>query len=261
MKYLIMPLILAAGLSACATTQLTSGAAYNAARPHIDQSIVMAAGNSADTLDRQIRDIAAIEPQLQFPARIGIARVERGRLTAIPALEARSWATMKDELAEGYGEFVPVSPLIAHMVRPPANDKNQMHDVVSDIRRASARQHIDYVLIYEVSEFDNETSNSLSVADLTILGLYILPSRDFETSVSMQAILLDVRNGYPYGTAHGSAHDSRKIRAAGSGANRRNAAQSVHLEAAGNLAADTKSMLAALSRQLREGAAAHASAQ
>jgi hypothetical protein len=82
---------LAGTLLGCATTdtQTTSGEDY--LRKY--QAVPTAAPTGADdfgghNIDQMIRDAASVEPVLKFPARIGLARIENGNLSAIPEEEA-----------------------------------------------------------------------------------------------------------------------------------------------------------------------------
>lgn len=185
-------------LGACtASLQTSSGADYLA---RYDASHEIAKGGATD-VDEDVRRIAAIEPTLVFPARIGLARIENGRLTALPADEARIWQDLTEELGDQYGAFVPVSPLIASLVREPAApDMDRSAAVIAHIRRGAARQHLDYVLAYEVGSRQQEKANALAIADLTIIGLFVLPSRTVEIEASASGLMLDVRTGYPYAT-------------------------------------------------------------
>lgn len=181
-------------LSACShTTQLTSGQDY-LSRYNFSTTTLQT------NTDLDVREIAAIEPDLQFPARIGLARIERGRLITLPVDEGEDWADMAQNLGAGYGQFVPVSPMIASMVNP-NHTAPSTKQLVDHIRRGSARQHLDYVLIYEVTDMTDAHSNALRVADLSVLGLFMLPTRNIDVSSTASAMLIDVRNGYPYGTA------------------------------------------------------------
>lgn len=185
-------------LAACETSlQTTSGADYLA---RYDSSYTTANQVTAD-IDDQVRQIAAIEPNLIFPARIGLARIERGRLTTLPEHDARAWQEQVEKMGDTYGEFVPVSPLIADMVSVPSNaSSNQAADVIAHIRRGAARQHLDYVLVYEVGASRSEKSNALSLADLTIIGMFVLPTRTIDVEATASGLMLDVRTGYPYAT-------------------------------------------------------------
>lgn len=198
-------------LSACSTSLQTSSGAQYLAR--YDASHEIANGTPTD-VDADVRRIAAIEPTLAFPARIGLARIENGRLTALPADEARIWQDLTVELGESYGEFVPVSPLIASMVgEPRAAGMGPAAAVIANIRRGAARQHLDYVLTYEVGSSRRDKANALALADLTIIGMFVLPSRTIDVEATASGLMLDVRTGYPYATLTTHADKSGVSRA------------------------------------------------
>jgi len=197
-------LILTLGaLSACTTIpQYTSGqdylARYNKVSPRTD-------------IDKEIRAIAAIEPNLKFPARIGLARIDRGSLTTLPPDEAEHWQTMTSNLGSSYGSFIPVSPFIASYVDRAVPNRSGLKvasNTIDHIRKGAARQHLDYVLIYEVTRKTDKRSNALSLADASILGMFVIPSKKINVASTASAILLDVRNGYPYLTATEFAEDN-----------------------------------------------------
>src|SRR5687768_9363564 len=104
------------------------------------------AGGEAD-FRAKLRAAAAVEPQLRFPARIGIARIENGRLSAIPAEESEAWLKTTQKLGPRFGEFVPVSPLIAELVASEqtaraANYESRLAETVKKLRLGAARQHV-----------------------------------------------------------------------------------------------------------------------
>ena len=190
MKHLIAALFLLT--AACQPyTQTSSGMDYI--------SRVTPAGKMS--IDPEIARVANVEPNLRFPAKFGVARIVNGRLTTPPASEAAQLADFA-ERNQRYGQFVPVSPLIAAMVTEPVTDRyNQPHDVLKSIRLAAARQHIDHVLIYEIGASSAYASNVLALADITIIGGAFLPTRSHKAMGMGQVLLVDVRNGYTYGTA------------------------------------------------------------
>jgi len=186
--------ILAASLTLAGcktTTQYTSGADYLARYQNATES------TQSSTTDLAVKEIAAIEPDLRFPARIGLARIgPNKRLMGVPFDEAESWRDAAEALGPSFGTFIPVSPLVANSVTQINSRKKTT--VIDHIRRGAARQHLDYVIAYEVSHITKSDGNALRLADLTVLGLFILPSRDVKAEATASAILLDVRNGYPY---------------------------------------------------------------
>lgn len=185
-------------LGACSTTlQTTSGADYLA---RYDASHEVLNGTPTD-VDADVRRIAAVEPTLSFPARIGLARIEHGRLTTLPETEARIWQDLVETLGDEYGDLVPVSPMIASLVSDPGTMRsNSSAEVIAHIRRGAARQHLDYVLAYEVGASRQDKANALALADLTIIGMFVLPSRTIEVEATASGLMLDVRTGYPYAT-------------------------------------------------------------
>ncbi|MEM8569265.1 MAG: hypothetical protein AAGG56_00030 [Pseudomonadota bacterium] len=175
-----MPLIAAA----CSpVVQTTSGSDY------------LADTGRSKILDPEIARAANIEPQLRFPARIGVARIVNARLTSPGSKEADKFADFAARNAR-FGEFIPVSPLVAAFAAP-----ESARETAQTIRIAAARQHLDYVLVYEVGARSNTTDTPFALADATIIGGAFLPTRQIAVTGIGQAILLDVRNGYPYGTA------------------------------------------------------------
>lgn len=184
-------------LCACGSvSQRTSGADYLTA--YSDPAYQ----HSWTDLDEDIREIAAIEPNLRFPARIGLARIDpSGELVNLPAEEGLAWQGLGEKLGPEFGAFVPVSPLIAATVAagPVRNGAHgDLKQTLANIRRGAARQHIDYVLVYEVGVQDERAGNILGFGNLTVLGLFVLPSVGIEVEAVSSALLMDVRNGYPY---------------------------------------------------------------
>ena len=180
--------------------QTTSGADYLS---RYDETHQTASYSDRADIDADVREIAAIEPTLEFPARIGLARIERGRLTSVPADEGYIWHEALSDLSPLYGEFIPVSPLIAASVadRPtPERTRSSAINTIANIRRGAARQHLDYVLAYEVGSRKEEKANALALADLTVIGMFVLPSRSIEVEASASGLMIDVRTGYPYAT-------------------------------------------------------------
>ena len=173
--------------------------------PHIQTSSGETFVQSArGQIDPEIAEIAGVEPNLRFPARIGVARVVNAQLTLPPPEEVALFTGIAQRNAN-LGEFVPVSPLVHAMVNARPTDLNQSHrraqDIIGDIRRAGARQHLDYVIIYEVGARSRTSNTPFALADVTLVGGMLLPTRNIDVLGIGAAAMVDVRNGYPYGTA------------------------------------------------------------
>lgn len=204
-------------VSGCSTIQTSSGRSY------LERYEPMESYSSKDknldnkksrSINQLIRQAAAVEPTLEFPARIGLARIGSGYISTIPADELEAWDNSRQKLGSEFGEFIPVNPMIANMVAKSleydrySKYHHRVVDVMNKIRLGAARQHLDAVLIYEVYSREDSKSNILSIANLTIIGASILPSKLVSTEGFANAMLVDVIQGYPYGTAEASLDKS-----------------------------------------------------
>ena len=252
MKRIATALALSTLLTACATTQYTSGSVYNKRTTALygNAPAVTASYTPTADVDADVTRIAGVEPNLAFPARIGIAHINRGQLASVPPAHLEAWSPLRERIEPRLGEVVPISPLITAMIAKPTH-RGDVVNIVDDIRRGAARQHVDYVLIYETLEpRDRSETNGLAFTDWSILGLFVLPSRDVEVEATASAVLLDVRNGYPYGTAGGVATKDGVATAHGSRDKRQKMGRTAELEAVRLLAADVDDMLDQLTDRL-----------
>jgi len=222
---LIAILALAAAVAGCGPTfQATSGKDYLARTapvpdrptPEVTRT-VLGAGDDATIVedveirstDDLVRDAASVEPLLRMPARFGLARIDGGRLTTIPAGEMAMWRQIA-ERQRAMGTFVALDPFLADYVVKTVlpNDRRALardaRDVITTIRLGAARQHLDAVLIYEVGARRTGPDGIDGLWRLTVLGDAPLPARPIETEGIARAFLMDVRNGYPYGVASAS---------------------------------------------------------
>lgn len=230
--------------TACANdTQTSSGADFVAARP----GWAAQAGGGTRGVDRAVLEAASAEPLLRFPARIGLARLSHGRLTGVPAEEADAWIAMLERLGPGYGQVVPVSPLLAGF---DAQRRDASRSPVDDIRIAAARQHIDAVLIYEVTSASRDRATVLSAADFTIIGAFLIPSRSLQGTATAAALLVDVRNGYPYGSALANAQQGGISTSVGSYSRLMDVQGEAQVAAVRNLTGEVATMFERLGREL-----------
>lgn len=268
MKGSVLKLALAAGLAgvlaACGhQVQTTSGSkfltAYNEPEAVVAREVAT---------DAEIAAAADVEPQLRFPARIGLARIGEQGLEAVPVREAASWQALAERLGSGYGTFVPVSPLIAALAEPEPSKLVITHDVVRsyrsslarvvrEVRLGAARQHLDAVLIYETFGRSEESSNPLALTKLALIGFF-LPTESVEAAGAAQAVLVDVRNGYTYGTASAVAEKpaARLTTVADRGDAHASARAEAEARAVAGLAVEVEAMVRELRLALAEGRAA-----
>lgn len=203
MKNLHLLVLLTAVLSGCSVhqEQLTSGARYLSDFQPRTSSI-----DFDNSMQGLLRRAAAVEATLTLPARIGLARISGNSLRLISAEELDLWRAPTDNTIHQV-DIVPIAPLIAEAVTRELsstvtkNGRDALSSAMTQIRLASARQHVDAVLIYTTDTTSQRRRNLLSVADLALVGGAFIPSRSIKTEVTAQALLMDVRSGYPYGNA------------------------------------------------------------
>ena len=209
LSLLALPLLLAA----CETgpnSGSTSGADY---LKKYDNLSTTQSKEGHVSIDQKIREAAAVEPILKFPARIGLARIDQGSMTHIPLEEGRAWLEAAQKLGPEFGEFIALSPLVAEMAANSAeiwkyNDGgNRSISTVNKIRFGAARQHVDAILLYEVFSNVDKSNNLLKAGNLTIIGGFLLPSTSIAGEGYADALLIDTLQGYPYGTTQAIVHD------------------------------------------------------
>ena len=240
MKRIACTLTAAAMLAACSSQiQTTSGADYLA-------RYQTASGGAP--LDPRIQAAASVEPIITFPARFGLARIQNGQLTAIPPAEAELWLALAERHA-ALGEFVAVSPLVAAFADPEASpprnwwEAQDIGRLVRTIRQGAARQHVDVVLIYTAGADTHRDFTPLSILDITLVGGVLLPTRSIKAEGVASALLLDVRNGYPYGTANATSDLARLSNTYGSASRTREAGNEAALQAVANLVPEVEKMI------------------
>ncbi len=171
---------------------------------------------------------ANAEPALTFPARIGLARLEDGTLSPMPQIEAEAWLAMAKDLGPGWGEFVPISPMMVALGDPSAGSREDCDEpsdstaspcgspaiasTVRDIRLGAARQHVDAVLIYEVFATNDRRSDSFAGSFSDLLGSLQAPGGSTGTEGRSQGLLVDVGTGYTYGFVSAVVDDAAAAR-------------------------------------------------
>lgn len=233
-------------LSGC-KTQTSSGDDYLQKHRLSASAVSSSAGNK--TFEQALVKAASVKPTLAFPARIGLARVDRGSLEAIPGEEMELWMKAAKNLGKDFGEFVPLSKLVMNVAAGEVMSRDDNLTTMNMIRLGAARQHVDAVLVYEIYSSVDSEDNLLEVGKLTIIGGYILPSKQYTAKAYSTAMLMDVMSGYPYGTIHATVPKQERL-ASSWGWGSDNASESreaVELSAVEKLSAEAESMF----RQLR----------
>lgn len=255
----LLTLGLVLALGACEShTQYSSGEDYLSRHPVATAGDNSKSKDAKPTIEQRLREAVAVEPTLTFPARIGIARIERGQLSDIPNAEGAAWAEFVEKQGQDYGEFVPLSLLVAGMFSGLADETAQSWTsesarLMNRIRLAAARQHLDAVLIYEVRSKHDRNDNLLALGKLTVIGGFVLPSKISEAEGFATGLLIDVMQAYPYANIVAFADKESELSSAwGWGSDRygKQLVEKIEATAVHNLTQETSKILAKLRPQL-----------
>lgn len=193
------------------------------AHDHLGRYAAEAAVAKGQAIDPAARQAILSEPALRFPARIGLARLETGALSAVPQGEAEAWLAMVQDLGPGWGELVPISPLVVAEDGPQGGDAvcgTGMRDasapcgssdiavLLGSLRRAAIRHRLDAILIYEmVGESARAATSTDGNEPAPLSALLRLVAADGAAGRA-QGVLMDARHGAVYGFAEGAAEDA-----------------------------------------------------
>jgi hypothetical protein len=162
--------------------------------------------------DSDIARSLATKPAAQFPARIIVARVQAtGYQSAsnrgygggkFSVLMARDIETEADFSKLGTMPGVAAVGVLSRLLLPPDLQSAQ------DIREAAAKLHGDIVLLYTLdTAFRTDTAQ---IGPLQLVSLGFFPSKKSKVTTTCAAAFLDVRTGYVYGVAEGSATEEQR---------------------------------------------------
>ncbi|MGD1925722.1 MAG: hypothetical protein ACFB03_16270 [Paracoccaceae bacterium] len=220
MKSRLILIVAALLLGACtAGTQTTSGAAYlaRAAETAVERQTVLhrtALGHGKEsvetiesaTVEDLVRKAAAVEPVLPVPARIALVRIERGTFSLVPTRESKIWQAAFERHA-ALGSLSALDPFIAEYAYQAVlpDDHRRISDATSEllsrVRIGAARQHFDAVLVYEVGAQSRKNGLEHGLSSITVLARGPMRSDAPGREGLTRAVLIDVRNGYPYASA------------------------------------------------------------
>lgn len=227
---------------------------------------------AAPDFEELVRRAAAVEPILEFPAKIGLARIQDGGLSVIPAAEVTAWREAAFE-NQRMGTFQPVSPAVVAFTAQTVGAsyapttrwaRSAVGDVMAAIRLGAARQHMDAVLIYEVGSYARKEDRWNAITRLSVLGSAIVPTREIGAFGVGHAMLIDVRNGYVYGFATAESDLTEDIPFWGSNSDWDDLKTKAYAKALSDLMPEIRTMLgkvaasAAARKRVRESAEAHA---
>ncbi len=135
------------------------------------------------------------QPTIQMSSKIGIARIENGRLISAPMAELRNWAAL-DKLSDT--TFAPISP-VALFKNVPMGPKieRESENKLDEIRITASDLNMDYVLIYGMggdAQWGSFAGQAMAETGFTVDKHTISPRGE------IKALLVNTYTGKVYGT-------------------------------------------------------------
>lgn len=162
--------------------------------------------------DSGIAEALARQPAAQFPAHIVVARVQATGYGSVTdegsGIGQYSVVTKRDiETDEDFTQLASLPGIAGvgalNRILLPVNLRS-----AKELRQAAAQLHGDIVLLYTVdTKFHTE---SKMVAPLQLVSLGMFASEKSRIVTTCSAAFVDVRTGYVYGVAEGTAIDTRR---------------------------------------------------
>ncbi|MCC7293608.1 MAG: hypothetical protein IT449_16245 [Phycisphaerales bacterium] len=178
-----------------------------------------AAMSSLTGADYDIRQRMSREPAASFPARIALVRVQaqeyrsyrtegcgRGAYTVVFTREFEK----DDDIARLKNLPMVAGVAVLNRLVMPAELKTD-----HELRLAAADLKADLLLVYTLD--DTFRIDEHDIGALTLISLGIAPTKEAKVTATASAALFDVRTGFVYGLAEGTAHDSQLASAWNSG--------------------------------------------
>lgn len=146
-----------------------------------------------------VKQIEEVRPQIHLPMRVAVA----------PPFGYRQWTKEDKELfsecekelrREGIvSEIILIPHLVVEMSSGRSRQQSRMHA----LRQGAARYGADALLLINAITDTDKYANILSVLDLTIVGMLVVPGHHAEAVTIMEGLLIDNRNEFLYMSARG----------------------------------------------------------
>jgi rhombotail lipoprotein len=173
-------------------------------------------------LAQDVAEIEALRPQLTPPFKLGITPPVLfgdevrynpwGWSGQAPGIRLGTWTPEEVMLLERWAEEARAAGLVSEVEFLPAilignETEGDARGLLSRVRQAAARTHVDAVLLLHPRSHSYANLTALSLLDLTLVGLFVVPSQEVHTQTALEGLVLDTRNEYLYSATSGYAED------------------------------------------------------
>jgi len=158
--------------------------------------------------NKSVEEIEKLKPQAAFPLRLAVAQPLHGYAD-------RVWTAAEEAEILGWSAPLRDAGLISEIViLPDIAYTNCVWNgagpacALNGIRSSAARMRADAVLLVAINTEVDGWVNPLSILDLTIVGLWIVPAHHRDALSTAQAVLLDNRSEYLWAKVQGAGNAS-----------------------------------------------------
>jgi rhombotail lipoprotein len=176
-------------LSACAATDMTARLARGKG------GIPTTQFSDAKTIE----EIRALKPQARIPLKIAV--MPSNRWEALSQEERDVIEKWSDDLKK-LG-FVKSLEIVPKSIAPTCGYQDDSNCFLQGSRTAGARLGADAILFLNDSTVTDTYMNPLSILNLTIVGMWIVPAHHRDSYSIYEASLFDIDNGYLYAVVEG----------------------------------------------------------
>jgi rhombotail lipoprotein len=151
-----------------------------------------------------VEEIRQLRPQATVPLKIAVISQNR-----------RNLSQQERDIVEQLGEklkqigFVRSLEFIPQSLQPTCGYRSDQNCFLNASRAAGARLGADAILFLNESAVTDAYVNPLSILNLTIVGMWVIPAHHRDSYSVYEASLFDIDNGYLYAVAEG--HGENKI--------------------------------------------------
>ncbi|ABC27795.1 hypothetical protein HCH_00904 [Hahella chejuensis KCTC 2396] len=152
-----------------------------------------------------VKEIDALKPQAELPLRLYVPQ---------PAND-NPWSQEEIEEIESWKPFLKQNGLVSELFVAPESTRKHCYQYdncqLEEQRMEAARFQADAWLAFDINSSEEEYANPLSILNITLVGMWVVPAHHTSSDIRLEGSLVDVRNGYLYAFARafGKASQTR----------------------------------------------------
>ena len=146
-----------------------------------------------------VEEIRKLRPQARFPLKVAVMPPNRWQgISQSEKTVIEQWGEKLKQIG-----FVKSLEIVPKSLVPSCGYKSESSCFLNQSRAAGARLGADAILFLSDSTVTDSYVNPLSILNLTIVGMWIIPAHHRDSYSVYEAALFDIDNGYLYAVAEG----------------------------------------------------------